>query len=68
MAKYSLDLLCELVRFINTLNKGSRTIAYMTALLVSWEDMDEAQINKIIDEAKLGACFAVEEDFDFDQI
>lgn len=49
------DLIGDLVRYINTLEKGSKTVAYMTALLISWKDMDGAQISGIINET-IVAC------------
>jgi len=44
------DLVVDLVRYINSLEKASKTVAYMTALLISWKDMDEAYIASIINE------------------
>lgn len=44
------DLIGDLVRYVNGLEKGSKTVAYMTALLISWKDMDEATVSNILRE------------------
>ena len=46
------DFIAELVEYVNTLEPGSKTVAYMTALLISWKDLDHLKIQKIVNETK----------------
>lgn len=55
MTQTKTDLLGSLVRYINNLEKGNKTVVFMTALLISWKEMEVEEVAKIIDETQL-AC------------
>ena len=65
MRDQKLELIAVLVRYINNLEKGSKTVVFMTALLLSWEEMEVAQVESIIDKTRVAcAIYASLEDYE----
>lgn len=56
MRETKVDLLANLLRYINNLEKGNKTVVFMTALLISWEGMEVAQVEKIITDTRLSCA------------
>ena len=53
MNQSKVDLLGDLLRFANNHGKGNRTIVLMTALLISWREMEIEETVKIVDETRV---------------
>lgn len=66
MKQSKVDLLGDLLRLANNRGKGNKTIILMTALLVSWREMEIAEVVKIVHETHL-ACSVRDELMNLDE-